>query len=103
MNGTFDIVGQEETQTSIARNSNSVRLTYKDENGNLILLEKLSSVATTPGCLLKPKDNVLLPTNDRFGSIAKLLAQPSSTTQTKTQQFGYLNKTLYLLPVSFNI
>ena len=80
-----------------------MRLTYKDENGNLILLEKLSSVTTTLGCLLKAKGDVLLPTNDRHGSIAKLLAAPSLSTQTKTQQFGYLNKTLYLLPISFNI
>ena len=85
--------------TSIARNPQSVRLSYKDENNQLIVLEKLQSVDVKKGNLLKPMDGVLVPTNDRHSAVAKLLAHPNTATETKTMQFGLINKTLYLLPI----
>ena len=100
-NGTFDIIDQEETMSSITRNPTTVRLSYRDEQNRLIVFEKNGTVAATTGSLLVAKDGALMPTKDRRGprTVAKLLADPSSAIETKTQMVGLINKTLHLLPV----
>lgn len=100
-NNAFDIIGEEETMSAITRRPDLVRLTYKDEENRLITFEKIGAVAASTGSLLVAKEGALIPTNDRRGprTVAKLLADPSSAVETKTQMVGLINKTLYLLPV----
>lgn len=101
VNGSFDVIDQEETLSSITRTPTVVRLSYRDEQNRLIVFEKLRSVAASTGSLLVAKDGALIPTNDRRGprTVAKLLADPSSAVETKTQTVGLFEKTLHLLPV----
>ena len=100
-NGTFDIIDQEETMSSITRTPFSVRLSYRDENNKLITFEKNIHATAHAGSLLVAKHGALMPTNDRRGprTIAKLLANPNTAVESKTQTVGFINKTLYLLPV----
>ena len=65
------------------------------------MFEKIGAVGASAGSLLVAKDGALIPTNDRRGprTVAKLLADPESAVESKTQMVGHLQKTLYLLPV----
>ena len=101
VNGSFDIIDQEETLSSVTRTPALVRLSYRDEQNRLITFEKLRTVAASSGSLLVAKDGALIPTNDRRGprTVAKLLADPNSAVETKTQMVGLVEKTLHLLPV----
>ena len=99
---TFDILGVDETESSISRSPTYVRLTYKDEQNRLITFEKIQPALTTKGSLLCVGQNgTLIPTMDRLSlsTVARLVAHPDSATETKNIQIGLLNKTLYLLPV----
>ena len=54
-NGTFDIINQEETLSSITRTPNMVRLSYRDEQNKFITFEKKIDVAAKAGSLLVAK------------------------------------------------
>ena len=96
-NNNFDILGIEETQTSLVRNRDQVRLSYV-HNGKLIKFQKTNQQHhPTSGSSLVVKDGALLATNDRQGKhiVGKLLSDPLETTTTKIVN----GVRYYLLPV----
>jgi len=97
----FDILDLLETDTSIIRQSNLVRLSWKDENNNLIQLVKDTVASPDIGTLLVSHGNCLLPTGDRQSSrtVGKLLAPVTASTQQKNVTIGGTNYTAHLLPV----
>ena len=80
---------------------NLVRLSFKDENNKLIQLIKTSVMTSGIGTLLVSKGDCLLPTGDKQNSrtFAKLLALPSSATETKQVVIDGKTFTARLLPV----
>ena len=99
---SFDILNLEETQSSLFRSPTMVRLSYKDENNKLIQYVKTTpSITAATGDYLVAYNGLLMPTADRQSvkTVAKLLASPSTATQSKTVQIGLINHTALLLPV----
>ena len=95
---TFDILGMEETNSSLVRNSTTVRFTYKDSNNNLIKYEKVGACEIEQGDYLIVEGNVLLPTKTYTRkSVAQVVARPDSTTTTKT--IGDVEA--FLIPIRF--
>ena len=79
-----------------------VRLSFKDENNQLIQYVKTTPQQTmTKGDLLVAYNDVLMPTGDRATprTVAKLLADGSQATETKTIVIGLTSYNVKLLPV----
>ena len=102
LDDNFDILGIDESDTSLVRNPVSISLTYKHD-GKLIQFVK---VLDTPsqvqaGSLLVAKHGVLIGTKDRKhkSTVAKLLANISESHQQKYISVGFSTKTAHLLPV----
>ena len=100
-NTGFDILDVAETNTSIIRNQNMVRLSYSDENGQLVQLVKADVASTDIGTLLVSEGNCLLPTGDKQSkrTCAKLLAPLASAIETKQVTIGAKQYTAHLLPI----
>ena len=97
----FDILGFEETETSMIRNETLVRLSWKNEENQLVQLVKAVPMEPTIGTLLISRGNCLLPTGDRRSTrtVAKLLAAPDAATQEKSVTIGGTTYIAKLLPV----
>ena len=100
-NDGFDILNVAETNTSIVRQQNLVRLSWKDEENRLIQLVKNAPASVQIGTLLVARGNALVPTGDSHNNrtVAKLLAPYSSSTETKQVTIGGVTYTAHLLPV----
>ena len=102
VNDTFDILDIEETDTSLVRNPDMIRFTYKHD-GKLIQYVKTVDTPVVPlaGSLLVSKHGVLVSTYDRKNNrtVAKLLANISQAHRSKSVTIGHLTKTAHLLPV----
>ena len=99
---SFDILDLEETQSSLYRSPSMVRLSYKNENNQLIQYTKVSDLhVPRKGDLLTTFHGLLLPTRDRpnIRTVAKLLADGANAVETKTITIGVTTYTLKLLPV----
>ena len=99
---SFDILYTDETDTSLVRKNNEVRLTYK-QGGKLIRFVKLTA-AKSPVAgdfLVAAHNGVLMSTGDRNSKrvVAKLLANPEQSTETKTVMYNNVAHTVRLLPV----
>ena len=93
----FDLINSEtETNTSLVRNSNLVRISYNEGNG-LIQLVKNDVATASIGKLLVADGDCLRPTGDKQSSrtVAKLLATQEQAVETKV----VLGRTAYLLPI----
>ena len=100
---SFDILDLDETQSSLYRSPDLVRLSFKDENNNLVQYTKTSATRTpTKGDLLVVFNNVFMPTGDRRSNrtAAKLLANSDQSTQSKQITIGFTTYTLKLLPIA---
>ena len=96
-NNSFDILGIEETQTSLVRNRDQVRLSYAHA-GKIIKFQKTNQSHTPqPGPFVVVKDGALLATHDRHGKhiVGKLLNWIPDTVTSKTVQ----GVKYYLIPV----
>ena len=94
---SFDLLNSEtETNTSLIRNTNQVRITYNDNKMVQFIKDEIAT--TGPGTLLIANGGILIPTGDSLNSrsVAKLLAAPDAETQTKTLEDG---RVVHLLPV----
>ena len=99
---TFDVLGLEETNTSLVRNANHVRISFLNEEGKLEQFIKDDTATTEIGSLLVSRDEYLLPTDDRQAStktVAKLLAPMNQAIQTKQVTIDGTVYTARLLPV----
>ena len=96
--GSFDLLNSEnETNTTLVRNANMVRVTYSDNSGLTQLVK--NDVATADiGTLLVTDGAYLKPTGDKKG-VAKLLAPISEAVQTRSVSVNGQTRNLYLLPV----
>jgi len=99
--GGFDILNMDETNTSIVRQSDMVRLSWKDEENRLIQLVKTAQASASIGTLLVARGNALVPTGDSHSSrtVAKLLAPISASSETKQITIQGVVYTAHLLPV----
>ena len=97
----FDILNVAETDTSIVRQSNFVRLSWKDEENRLVQLVKNLQATAAIGTLLVARGSYLLPTGDTQSNVtvAKLLAPMSAATDTKQVTIDGVTYTAKLLPV----
>ena len=98
---SFDILDIEETDASLVRKKDEVRLTFK-EDGKLVKYVKLSEKQPAAGDhLVVTHHGVLLPTGDRNSkrAVAKLLSNISNSTVTKTIVHNNISYTAHLLPV----
>ena len=97
----FDLIGLPETQTSLVRNNERVRLSWVNGEGQLEQLEKLSGASCSIGSLLISKGDCLQPTGDNQSSrsVAKLLANPDQALREKTVTINGIVYTAKLLPV----
>lgn len=93
----FDILDVADTNTSIVRGPNVVRLSYS-ANGQLIQLVKNDQATTDIGTLLVAHGHCLMPTGDKQShrTVAKLLA--SNATETKQVSIDGRQFTASLLP-----
>ena len=94
---SFDLLNSEtETNTSLIRNTNQVRISYND--GGFVQFIKDEEAVTQVGSLLVAKGNILVPTGDAMSkkTFAKLLALPDDETETKTLPDG---RVVHLLPI----
>jgi hypothetical protein len=94
---SFDLLNSDtETNTSLIRNSNQVKISYNDNK--LIQFIKNDVATTQVGTLLITSGNVLIPTGDSLSSksVAKLLSVPDSETESKTLADG---RVVHLLPI----
>ena len=94
---SFDLLNSNtETNTSLIRNTNQIRISYNDNK--LVQFIKDDVATTDVGTLLIAKGNVLIPTGDSLSkkSVAKLLSLPDATTEKKILDDG---RVLHLLPV----
>lgn len=96
----FDILNVEETQTSIIRQPNMVRLSWSEDN-RLIQLVKTIPASAGIGTMLVAKGSCLLPTGDAHSgaTVAKLLAPLSASSETKQVVIDGVTYTAHLLPV----
>lgn len=97
----FDILDVVETNTSIVRRPDLVRLSYQDDLGQLIQLVKTDQANTDIGTLLVSHGNCLMPTGDKQSNrtVAKLLAPLASAIETKQVTVDGKQFTAHLLPV----
>ena len=98
----FDILDIEETDTSLVRGPQMVRLSYKHDGKLIQYVKNLNQpVITNSGSLLVANHGVLVGTKDRLNhrTVAKLLADISQAQDQKQIPVGLVNKTAYLLPV----
>ena len=100
-NDGFDILDVVETNTSIIRRPDLVRLSYTDNLGQLVQLVKTDQASTDIGTLLVSHGNCLLPTGDKQSNrtVAKLLAPLASAIETKQVTVGSKQFTAHLLPI----
>ena len=94
---SFDLLNSEtETNTSLIRNTNQVRISYND--GGFVQFIKDESASASIGTLLIAKGNILVPTGDAMSkkSFGKLLALPDDETETKILPDG---RVVHLLPI----
>ena len=99
---SFDILHLNETQSSLYRSPDMVRLSFKDEENNLIQYVKTSeSITPSKGDLLVVFHGVLMPTGDRRSTrtVAKLLSTES--VENKNISIAFKQYTAKLLPVEF--
>ena len=93
---SFDLLNSEtETNTSLIRNTNQVRITYNDNKMVQFIKDEIAT--TGPGTLLIANGGILIPTGDSLSSrsVAKLLAAPDAETESKTVD----GRVVHLLPV----
>ena len=93
----FDLINSEtETNTSLVRNSNLVRISYNEGNG-LIQLVKNDVATASIGTLLVADGDCLRPTGDKQSSrtVARLLSDQEQAVETKLVG----TRTAYLLPI----
>ena len=97
----FDILNVAETNTSLTRNENMVRLAWKDEENRLIQLVKQTSSTPGIGTLLRAHESTLMPTGDMQSTVtvAKLLAPMTPNDETKQITIDGVTYTAHLLPV----
>ena len=96
----FDLLDSEtETNTSLVRNSNLVRISYTE--GGLVQLVKNDVATASIGTLLVSHGEHLVPTGDRQSgrTVARLLAPKESAAETKQVQLNGSTATAYLLPI----
>lgn len=99
---TFDVLGLEETSSSLVRNTDNVRISFLNEEGKLEQFIKNDVSTTDIGSLLVSRDKYLLPTGDRRPStktVAKLLAPMAEAIQVKQVTIDGTVYTARLLPV----
>ena len=100
--GGFDLLGTDsETNTSLIRNKDKVRISWNSSSG-LIQLVKNEAATAEIGTLLVAHGQFLMPTGDRQStrSVARLLAVKEAAAETKEVQLpDGSTRTAYLLPV----
>ena len=97
----FDILGREESNTSIVRNANMVRISWVDDQGRLVQLVKNTLANANRGTLLVAEGNFLKPTGDslRATTVGVLLADNTVPCKTKSVTINGKTYTAKLLPV----
>ena len=98
--GGFDLLDTEtESNTSLVRNSNQVRISYTDSG--FIQLVKNDVATASIGTLLVAHGEYLVPTGDRQSTrtVARLLATKDKAIDTKEVTINGVTSMVYLLPI----
>lgn len=102
-NNTFDIVGREESNTSLIRNANEVRISWRNHANELEQLTKNEVMSAMRGSYLTARGHCLVPTGDKHTSIATLLAHPDDAVVTKNVVIDGVSHVARLLPVAITL
>lgn len=91
----FDVLGIEETASSISRNKDAIQISWVNESGQLERYKKTTPQTLTLGSHLCLSQSYLKGTGDKNSAVAILLSDFNSNAETKIIN----GKTAYLLPI----